>query len=314
MKKGDKFMPRKKKIYLTDYFDNWINIYKKGAVSNATLEKYVSAQKNLKIIAQDVTLNELDRLTYQEILNRYAESHEKSTVMDFHHQLKSAILDAYEEELIAKDPTRRAVIKGKRPTPKKRKYLNEFELKLFIRELELGDDPTIDWLLLLIAKTGLRFSEALGLTKKDFDFEKQQITISKTWDYKNCHGGFKPTKNPSSIRKIRMDWKLSMQFNKLLLPLEEDTLIFVQHKRIFNSTVNNRISRICSNLEIPPISVHGLRHTHASLLILTGVSIASIAKRLGHANMTTTQQTYLHIIKELESQDTDKIMRHLASL
>lgn len=64
----------------------------------------------------------------------------------------------------------------------------------------------------------------------------------------------------------------------------------------------------------PPISVHGLRHTHASLLILTGVSIASIAKRLGHANMTTTQQTYLHIIKELENQDTDKIMRHLASL
>ncbi len=307
-------MPRKKKIYLTDYFDNWIEVYKKGAVSNATLDKYISAKKNLKIIASAVTLNELDRLTYQEILNRYAESHEKATVMDFHHQLKSAILDAYEEGLVTKDPTRRAVIKGKQPTPKKRKYLNEFELKLFIRELELDEDPTIDWLLLLIAKTGLRFAEALGLTKKDFDFEKQQITISKTWDYKNCCGGFKPTKNISSVRKVQMDWKLSMQFNKLLHPLGDDELVFVRHKRIFNSTVNNRISRICSNLEIPPISVHGLRHTHASLLILTGVSIASIAKRLGHANMTTTQQTYLHIIKELENQDTDKIMRHLASL
>ena len=89
----------------------------------------------------------------------------KATVMDFHHQLKSAILDAYEEGLVTKDPTRRAVIKGKQPTPKKRKYLNEFELKLFIRELELDEDPTIDWLLLLIAKTGLRFGEALGLQK-----------------------------------------------------------------------------------------------------------------------------------------------------
>lgn len=38
-------MPRKKKIYLTDYFDNWIEVYKKGAVSNATLDKYISAKK-----------------------------------------------------------------------------------------------------------------------------------------------------------------------------------------------------------------------------------------------------------------------------
>lgn len=62
------------------------------------------------------------------------------------------------------------------------------------------------------------------------------------------------------------------------------------------------------------ISVHGLRHTHASLLLYAGVSIASVARRLGHSNMTTTQQTYLHIIQELENQDNDKVMKHLASL
>ncbi|MEY8661512.1 tyrosine-type recombinase/integrase [Ligilactobacillus faecis] len=271
-------MPRKKKIYLTDYFDNWIHVYKENAVSDDTLKKYRSALSHLKVIASDVTLNELDRLQYQKILNRYAETHERQTTMDFHHQLKAAILDAYDDALLNRDPTRKVVIKGAPPTPKKRKYLNEFELKLFIRELELSDDPTIDWLLLLIAKTGLRFSEALGLTKADFDFEKQTISISKTWNYKDALGGFKPTKNKSSVRKVQLDWKLSMQFNKLL------------------------------------DSVHGLRHTHASLLILTGVSVASIAKRLGHADISTTQKTYLHIIQELESQDTEKIMRHLSNL
>lgn len=66
--------------------------------------------------------------------------------------------------------------------------------------------------------------------------------------------------------------------------------------------------------DIPIITVHSLRHTHASLLIFSGVSIASVAKRLGHSSMTTTQETYLHIIQELENQDNEKIMRCLAQL
>jgi len=66
--------------------------------------------------------------------------------------------------------------------------------------------------------------------------------------------------------------------------------------------------------EIPVISIHGLRHTHASILLFAGVSIGSVARRLGHASMTTTQKTYLHIIHELENQDVDLVMRSLSSL
>ena len=58
----------------------------------------------------------------------------------------------------------------------------------------------------------------------------------------------------------------------------------------------------------------GLRHTHASLLLFAGVSIASVARRLGHASMTTTQKTYLHIIQELENKDVDLVMRTLSGL
>ena len=71
---------------------------------------------------------------------------------------------------------------------------------------------------------------------------------------------------------------------------------------------------LCKKADIPTISIHGLRHTHASLLLYAGVSIASVARRLGHASMTTTQKTYLHIIQELENQDVDIVMRSLANL
>lgn len=54
---------------------------------------------------------------------------------------------------------------------------------------------------------------------------------------------------------------------------------------------------------------------HVLLLIpLAGVSVASVSKRLGHASMNTTQETYLHVIRELENKDVDIVMRALSTL
>ena len=78
--------------------------------------------------------------------------------MDFHHQLKGAILDAVDDGLIPRDPTRKVIIKGKLPAEKKRKYLNQFELHALLRSLKLGERADWDWFILLVAKTGLRFS------------------------------------------------------------------------------------------------------------------------------------------------------------
>ena len=178
--------------------------------------------------------------------------------MDFHHQLKGAILDAVDEGLIERDPTRKAIIKGKTPAIKKIKYLNQFELHNLLASLELKDKVDWDYFILLVAKKGMRFSE-------------------------------------------------------LIKQLPEDKPIFVDGA-VYNSIVNNILARHCKECNIPVISIHGLRHTHASLLLFTGVSIASVARRLGHSSMTTTQKTYLHIIQELENKDIDLVMRSLSSL
>lgn len=138
------------------------------------------------------------------------------------------------------------------------------------------------------------------------------LSVSKTWDYKG-KGGFQPTKNKSSVRKIQIDWQMVIQFSELIKGLPEDEPIFVK-KKVYNSTVNDILSRYCKEAKIPEISVHGLRHTHASILLFAGVSIASVARRLGHASMTTTQKTYLHIIQELENRDVDLVMRSLSGL
>lgn len=295
------------------YYAQWIRVYKEGAIRKVTMDKYLMTQAWLEKLVPTLKLCDVTRITYQQLLNDYAAQHERQTTMDFHHQLKAAILDAVDDGLIERDPTRKAIIKGKLPTQKKIKYLNQFELHTLLVNLDLGESINWDWLILLIAKTGVRFSEALALTPKDFDFSHQTLSISKTWDYKG-NGGFLPTKNASSVRKIQIDWQMVVQFSKLVRDLPNDKPIFVTKDRVFNSTVNNVLARHCKKLNLPVISVHGLRHTHASLLLFAGVSIASVARRLGHASMTTTQKTYIHIIQELENQDVDLVMRSLSGL
>ena len=291
----------------------WIGVYKEGAVRKVTMDKYRMTLAWLRRLAPELRLCDVSRVTYQQLLNDYALYHERQTTMDFHHQLKGAIMDAVDDGLIAKDPTRKAIIKGKTPVPKKIKYLNQFELHTLLSGLNLNGELNWDWLILLIAKTGMRFSEAIALTPKDFDFAHQTLSISKTWDYKG-DGGFMPTKNRSSVRKIQIDWQTVVQFSALVKGLSPDAPIFLIKNKIYNSTINDILARRCKRAKVPVISVHGLRHTHASLLLFAGVSIASVARRLGHSSMTTTQKTYLHIIQELENQDVDLVMRSLSGL
>lgn len=98
-----------------------------------------------------------------------------------------------------------------------------------ISSLDLKSEVNWDWFILPVAKTGMRFSEALALTPSDFDFAHQMLSISKTWDHKG-DGGFLPTKNKSSVRKIQIDWQTVIQFSELLKGLPEDKPIFVKGK------------------------------------------------------------------------------------
>ena len=294
---------------------DWIKLYKEKAVRKVTLDKYYLTHRKIKELAPELHMNELTRQSYQKLLNNYAATHEKQTTLDFHHHLKAALVDALDEGLLEHDPTRRAIIKGVDPSNKKNKFLNLYELQKLLRHLDLSDELNWDWFILLVSKTGLRFAEALALTPEDFDFERQQIIVNKSWNYKTPIGNFQKTKNESSNRVVMVDWHLMNQFKSLIRNKESDWPIFVPHnKRVFNSTVNGLLEKYCYKLDIPTISVHGLRHTHASLLLYEGVSVASVAKRLGHANTTTTQETYIHIIEELENKDNDKVLHHLSQL
>ncbi|MCO7128324.1 site-specific integrase [Sporolactobacillus shoreicorticis] len=311
---------RKNDSYFVDHYDDWIETYKVGAIREVTLNKYYMTAKTLRRIVPDLKISELDRLVYQNILNEYAITHEKQTTMDFHHQVKACISDLFHDGLIERDPTYRAIIKGKPAKPKKMKFLQADELKKLVRSLDLGTEINMDWFTLVVAKTGLRFAEALALTPKDFDFKNNTLSISKTWEYKLTSGQFAPTKNESSVRTIAIDWQLVGQFGPILKDMPADEPIFIKkdanghYKRAFNSTYNNFLARKCKEAGVTEITFHGLRHTHASVLLSAGITVQSISKRLGHSNVTTTQEVYMHIIDELAQKDNQIMIGTLTSI
>ena len=305
---------KKKKMLFWEYYEEWISLYKEGSIREVTLRKYKMTLRWLKILVPKLKLKKLDRAKYQKLINKYAETHERQTTLDFHRQVKSAIIDAIEDGYLQIDPTRKVIIKGKRPGKKKAKYLNLEELYKLIQDLNLGSNINYDWLIYLISKTGLRFSEALALTPNDFDFYKETLSVNKSWNYKSG-GYFDLTKTDSSIRTISIDSKLSLQFKELCKDLPLDKPIFIgESGNVFNSTVNDILERHCENAKITNISLHGLRHTHASVLLYQGVSVSSVSKRLGHSSMATTQRVYLHIIQELENKDKNIMLNYLSEI
>lgn len=312
LKKGVLLMDKNQRF--AEYYLEWIHMYKEGSVRQVTMDKYYLTHRELLKRWPTIKVSEINHYNYQKLINDYAENHEYLTVKGFHHHCKAAIVDALEDGLLSKDPTRHLVLKGKSPKKKKVKYLSFLDLKRLINQLNLTDTLNLDWLIFLMAKTGMRYAEALGITPNDFDFENYQLQINKTWNYKSRIGKFQPTKNKSSNRTISLDPITSEQFEKLVKKLDPEKPIFIQNRRVYTSTVNNHLDKYCKKAGIEVISVHGLRHTHASLLLYDGVSIPSVAKRLGHANTITTQQTYVHIVKELADKDNQKIMENMIRL
>lgn len=73
-----------------EYYARWITVYKKGAIRKVTLDKYLMAQKWLEKLIPTLRVCDMNRIAYQQLLNDYAECHERQTTMDFHHQLKGA--------------------------------------------------------------------------------------------------------------------------------------------------------------------------------------------------------------------------------
>lgn len=304
-----------------EYFENWIEVFKPNIKKN-TKARYENTLETLKEHFAGIPIQQITKRTYQEFLNRYGATRARESVRKLNTHVRACVKDAIDEGIIFVDFTRGVTITGAKEAKRdEEKHLNYLDSKRLIAEISSKLTALSHYAILLAIMSGVRFSELVGLTRKDFDFKNSQIRINKTWGYtKKMHTGFGPTKNPQSVRTIKID-KATMKIFEDYFKSKPDNihgLVFYspssKYKVISNDAVNKTLGAILNRLKIEPITVHGLRHTHASVLLYEGVSIYYVSERLGHGDIETTMSYYAHIIKELRVRDERQTMRSLAKL
>lgn len=305
--------PNLKPVAFDEYFENWIKVFKTDINSN-TLARYNDTLKTVKDNFEGIPIQNINKRSYQEFLNEYGQTHAKASTRKLNTHIRACVKEAIDEGLIRVDFTRGAVLAGRAAKKSEEKYLGYEESQRLLKSIHALEDKSITHYLLLLGLTsGMRFAEMVGLTREDFNFFNNTININKSWGYtKKMHKGFGPTKNEQSVRVIKMDRDTMDAFRKLFKDVPDNIfrLVFYsrfsKYKVISNNNANKVLRDLLVDLNINPISVHGLRHTHASVLLYEGVSVYYVSRRLGHGDIETTLNTYTHVVKELEERDQMK--------
>ncbi|EMF0149757.1 site-specific integrase [Enterococcus hirae] len=304
-----------------DYFRNWFEVYRKGKLSKDNDGDIRRAVEFSERYFPDTKLKELTREEYQKALNDYGQDHATASVKKHHTYMRAAIKDAIEEGIIFRDPTYRVTAVGKKaPKHEELKYLNYADsIKLIHALLEnLKPEYTSRFIILFGLATGCRFSEIIGMTWKNVDFKDKTVNIKQTWDYKYTDG-FSNTKNYQSKRTITIDDDTLSLLKKLQLHQKqyylksglknENDLVFLNDSMelVTNTAVNKVLRKFCKKVGVTEITCHGLRHTHASILLYQGINIKYVSRRLGHKDIVTTLQTYQHILDEMEQKESNVV-------
>jgi integrase len=177
---------------------------------------------------------------------------------------------------------------------------------------------------LLAIYTGMRQGELLGLRWSDIDFEKRTIHIQQTLSHDGKE--LRPhAKTKSSIRSVAIS-------QETISALKKHRNLIKQEKMFLGSEYRDHDLVICTSLgtpvnprhinkvwdhflkkiDVPKITFHDLRHTHASLLLKQGTHPKIVSERLGHSSIQMTLDTYSHLLpnmQETAAQGLDQMLK-----
>ena len=228
-----------------------------------------------------------------------------------HHRLLHAMLQraVYWQMIVANPAERVQPLKTKKP---KRKYYDDEQSKALVSSLmELTEDQfKYKVAIILTVFTGVRLGELMGLEWSDINFKDGIVSINRSSQYLAEKGVFTKTpKTESSIRDVAIpefvvtlleEYKYWYDNQKTLFGelWYDSNRLFVQAdgKPMHPSTISKWFEKFVEQIGLPVINFHGLRHTNATLLIAQNIDVSVVAARLGHAQITTTYNFYVHPI------------------
>ena len=228
-------------------------------------------------------------------------------------------------DVLSSNPFDKVIKPKSRQTQRKGNFLTKEELKEF---LKLAQNTTLSYffpLVHLMSYTGLRQGEALALKWSDIDFENKKITVNKTAVRIKEKQTLQTPKTKNSKRIISIDsatlsilksWKkdqIKIYFKNGKHFEGDENFIFTNQRGDWVHIHNfiRYFKRFIADHKLKPITPHGLRHTHASLLFSAGVEPKNISDRLGHSTIKITLDLYTHITEEQRTDTVEKLLEYM---
>jgi len=304
-----------------EWMETWIEKHKAPKLAPATLTSYRNNFRiHIKPRIGDITLRELSTYQIQRCLDAIGGS--CSTFVKNYNVIHGALEKAVELGMIVRNPCK-GVTFPKDDTEKMR-VLSKEEQQRFIQAL---DGEYYRPMFLMYLYSGLRMGEGIPLTWEDIDLEKKTIRVCKKaivcHDF-NSHSAPQVVqdfcKTKSSKRKVVItaglvgilrEHKAEMmkRVEQSGEEWSESCLVFpnTRGNMVHNRNLQNSLYRILANCGIEGATMHTLRHTYATRCFEAGVDIKAISEQLGHANVKTTYNIYVHLLEDTKAKEIDKL-------
>lgn len=310
-----------------DIYDMWIEQYK-NTVKESTFVKTKEIFKNHILPAMgNYKADKINVRVCQKHVNEWFGQFVKYRTMKAY---ASKVLDyAVTLEIIPNNPMKNITMPKKIDAPDEEKienYYSKDELIHFLECLEKGKNYKAYVFFRLLAFSGMRQGEACALLWSDLNFKDEEIYINKA--ITRGEGSkiiIQTPKTKSSIRTIKMDkktmdilkeWKKRQKQDLFMLgynSLKPNQLVFSNSKNEYLHPTLTRewILRVQNKYDLKKVTIHGLRHSHCSLLFEAGASIKEVQERLGHSDIKTTMDIYTHVTEKAKDEAAKKFAKYM---
>lgn len=303
-------------LTVSEWMDIWYKTHEGQWAQRSRVQRLSCIELHIKPLLGKYKLAELDKSTYKrKYLNVLQEKYKPSTVKLYHRLFKIAVNSAVDDEIIPRNRFGNISLDDEEENVN---FLNADELRVFLQKAKEIENITNYTLIYLLAYTGLRKGEAQGLKWTNIDLKEKTLTVDCTRD----HYGVRKPKTKRSRRTILLDDFIILQLKsyriwckktKLYfgLPSIEEDYIFISHQSgnpIGNTTLKYSFERIFKTIDMKYITPHGLRHTHATLLIQARIPVTTIAARLGNTP-EMVYNVYGHALKQIEEESVQSFAK-----
>jgi integrase len=236
------------------------------------------------------------------------------TVHNIHVMLNKALSDAARKGTVVRNVV--ALADAPSLEARKRPEIKAWEIDQLVRFLDAISSHRMAAAFEFAANTGMRRGEVLGVRWRDIDFDAGRVSVRQALVSVSYKVSISDVKTGTSRRTIDIeedlvqvlrDWRKVRTEERDGVEPAPDDLVFVKadgtspHPDVFSQLFDRTVAKI----DVPDISLHDLRHTHATLLLKAGVNVKVVSERLGHANIAFTMHVYQHVLPGMQAAAAD---------